>query len=137
MIRGLKVAALSGLIALALYIRLAPSDPARWHRMPAAVTNRDVSDGVLRVVGAGEAGMARLHVIITGTARTRLLAGSVADGMVTYVTRSLVFGFPDYTTLRRTDHQIEIYGRQRFGRSDFGVNAARIDGWLEIFAEGR
>ena len=53
--------------------------------------------------------------------------------MITYVTRSALFRFPDYTTVRHRDAQIEIYGRLRFGRSDLGVNAARIDRWLERF----
>jgi len=55
--------------------------------------------------------------------------------MITYVTRSRVFGFPDYTTVRQAGPQLEIYGRLRFGRSDLGVNAARIDGWLQSFAQ--
>jgi hypothetical protein len=133
---AIGAAAVLGLaIAASLYVRLAPTDPARWHRMPAAVTNRDLSGGAMRVLGAGEGGLARLDTIIRTHPRTRMLAGSVGEGMITYVTRSRVFGFPDYTTVRRSDHQIEIYGRARYGRSDLGVNAARIDGWLDTFAE--
>ena len=51
--------------------------------------------------------------------------------MITYVTRSRVFGFPDYTTVRQAGDTLEIHGRLRFGESDMGVNAARVDGWLE------
>ena len=122
-------------VGLSLYVRLAPSDPARWHRMPAAVTNRDVVGGAMRVIGAGEGGLKRLDDIIRATPRTRVLAGSVGEGMITYVTRSRVFGFPDYTTVRHAGPQLELYGRLRFGGSDLGVNAARLDGWLAAFAQ--
>ncbi len=123
-------------VAGALYIRLAPSDPARWHRMPDSFTPGDAPGQAMRRVEAGEDGLARLHRIVMDTPRTTVLAGSVADGMITYVTRSAVMGFPDYTTVRRTDGQIELYGRLRFGRSDLGVNAARLDRWLERFRQG-
>jgi hypothetical protein len=122
-------------VALAVYVRLAPTDPSRWHEMPGAVTNRDLTGGAMRVVGAGEDGLARMDEIIRATPRTEVLAGSVAEGKVTYVTRSKVFGFPDYTTVRAAGPQLELYGRSRFGKSDFGVNAARLDRWLEAFAQ--
>ena len=127
-----------GLIAFAIsaYVRLAPTDPERWHTMPAAVTNRDTYGGAMRVVGAGQDGLARLDRIIQATPRTYVLAGSVEAGMITYVTRSRVFGFPDYTTVRQAGPQLELFGRLRFGRSDLGVNAARLDGWLQAFAQG-
>lgn len=131
------IVTLAILIALGLYVRLAPSSPERWHGMPDAIQPRDLSGGAMRVVEAGEGGLARLHGIITATARTRVLAGSVEEGMITYVSRSRAFGFPDYTTVRRRGGRIELYGRLRFGKSDFGVNAARIDRWLKVFAQGR
>ncbi|WP_370738197.1 DUF1499 domain-containing protein [Roseovarius albus] len=66
---------------------------------------------------------------------TQRLAGSVDDGMVTYVSRSKLWGFPDYTTARLRGGRLEIYGRSRFGRSDFAVNATRIDNWLRLLIE--
>ena len=122
-------------VGVGVYVRLAPSDPAKWHQMPGAVTNRDLTGGAMRVVGAGEGGLARMDEIIRATPRTKVLAGSVEGGMVTYVTRSKVFGFPDYTTVRAAGPQLELYGRLRFGKSDMGVNAARLDGWIKAFAE--
>ena len=117
------------LIAAALvFVRLAPSDPARWHQMPESVTDRDLEGGAMRRV---EGDLATLDAIIRDTARTRVLAGSVDQGTITYVTRSRVFGFPDYTTVRQSDDMLEIYGRLRFGKSDLGVNAARIERWLD------
>jgi hypothetical protein len=121
------------LIAAGLaFIRLAPSDPARWHQMPESVTDRDLEGGAMRRV---EGDLAALDAIIRDTARTRVLAGSVDQGMITYVTRSRVFGFPDYTTVRQSDDMLEIYGRLRFGKSDLGVNAARIERWLDRLAQ--
>lgn len=133
---GLGLLVLAGLaVALSAYVRLAPSDPGMWHAMPGAITNRDFPGGAMRVVGAGENGLATLDAIIRETPRTQVLAGSVGEGMITYVTRSAVFGFPDYTTVRQTGPQIELYGRLRFGASDLGVNAVRLDRWLAVFAE--
>ena len=60
-----------------------------------------------------------------------MLAGSVEQGMITYVTRSIVVGFPDYTTVLQNGDQLVIYARLRFGRSDFGVNHARIKRWID------
>ena len=135
MIRMVGLVALAGLIGVALYIRVAPSDAGRWHRMPETVIAGDTPGEAFRVIKADEADFRRLHDIILRTARTRVLAGSTDAGMITFVTRSRVFGFPDYTTLRHRDGRIEIWGRLRFGRSDLGVNARRIDGWLQVFAQ--
>jgi uncharacterized protein (DUF1499 family) len=134
---GLAAAGLVVVLALALgvYVRIAPTEPARWHAMPDGITNRDYDGGAMRVVGAGENGLERLHEIILATPRTKVLAGSPGEGMITYVSRSRLFGFPDYTTVRAVGPQIEIHGRLRFGKSDLGVNAARIDGWLQAFAQ--
>lgn len=119
---------LIGIVAGMAYVRLAPSDPARWHGMTETIAPGDLAGGALRVV-AGD--LAALDAIIRATPRTQVLAGDVAQGMITYVTRSRVFGFPDYTTVRQDGARLEIHGRLRFGKSDLGVNAARIDGWLQ------
>jgi hypothetical protein len=115
----------------AAYVRFAPSDPARWNRLPESVQTRDLPGGVLRVVEAGPEGLARLDHIARRWPRTRVLAGSVQAGMITYISRSALWGFPDYTTVRQTGERLEIYARLRFGRGDFGVNRARITAWLD------
>ncbi len=130
--RLVALALLIAVIGILAVIRLAPSEPIRWHQMPGSITNRDFASGAMRRV---EGDLAAMDAIIRETPRTRVLAGSVEQGMVTYVTRSRVFGFPDYTTVRQDGDMLEIYGRLRFGRSDLGVNAARIDGWLGSLAE--
>lgn len=117
-------------VGMAAYIRLAPSDLKRWHVAPQADADRDLLGGVLRVVEAGPDGLARLDAIARAAPRTTVLAGSVGDGMITYITRTKVIGFPDYTTVQQDGDVLRIHGRLRFGRKDFGVNKARVDGWL-------
>jgi uncharacterized protein (DUF1499 family) len=113
------------------YIRLAPSDPAVWHQMPDTVQDRDFANGLIRVVETGPEGLAQLDAIATATPRTERLFGAVEEGLVTYVTRSAVFGFPDYTTARQSGDRLEIHARARFGKSDLGVNQQRVEGWIE------
>jgi hypothetical protein len=140
----LKVLVVLGLLILAGlgWIRVAPSDPAYWNapRLPdmaigdypgpgSAVAVRRLPDGF---------DTARIAAVALATPRTRLLAGSLDEGRATFVTRSALFGFPDYTTITlRTEPQaggetvVQFYARQRFGRRDHGVNAARIARWLD------
>lgn len=120
----------SVLVALLAYVRLAPADPDRWHQPIAADSDMDMAGGAIRVVPATDGILARLDEVAMATPRTRRLAGSVAEGRITWVTRSLVFGFPDHTTAEVTEGQLRVYGRLRFGGGDMGVNRARIARWL-------
>lgn len=128
-------------LGLGFYIRRAPSDPQRWH----IDLTREVPDpgqgGVLLKGPTSpvfdetpEALLTRLDQIIRATPRTERLAGSLEDGHITYVTRSALWGFPDYTTVstESTDQgtALLVLARLRFGRSDLGVNTARVQGWL-------
>ncbi|WP_286196872.1 DUF1499 domain-containing protein [Tropicibacter sp. R15_0] len=117
------------------WIRFAPSDAAYWHVDPKVTTDQDLKDGVRRRLAGDEAVFTKLNDLIMNTPRTTVLAGSAADGHVTYVTRSLWFGFPDYTTVQRDGDVLEIWARLRFGSSDLGVNKARVDGWLNALAQ--
>lgn len=121
---------LAAIVVALGFIRLAPSDPVTWHKPLTFEADRDLKGGVMRVVETGPDGLERLDPIIRATPRTTVLAGSVADGLITYVTRSAVFGFPDYTTVQQDGGRLKIFGRLRFGRSDQGVNRARVERWL-------
>jgi uncharacterized protein (DUF1499 family) len=110
------------------YVRLAPSDPSRWHVAIAGEGDADFAGGALRSIPAGEGGLAAADAYMRGLPRTQVLAGSVAEGLVTYVTRSKVFGFPDYTTIELVGDRVKAYARLRFGQSDMGVNAKRLEG---------
>jgi uncharacterized protein (DUF1499 family) len=113
------------------YIRLAPSDPVTWHKMPDARDDRDFANGVIRRLENVPDGLARLDTIITNTPRTKRLFGSPEQGLATYVTRSAVMGFPDYTTAMQDGDNLIIHARARFGRSDFGVNQGRVQRWID------
>lgn len=113
------------------WIRLAPTNPEDWHVDPMVSANQDLIDGVRRrVPDAGAAQFEDLEHIILKTPRTDVAAGAAQTLHVTYVTRSKWMGFPDYTTVKVVDDHIEIWGRQRFGKADLGVNKARVEGWL-------
>ena len=124
--------------AVLIYVRVAPHDVSRWHRSAAVedLGETRLDGGYVWREKAGpdaQARLARLDEIIRAHPRTKHLAGSVADGQVTYVSRTKWVGFPDYTTIGLygdAPQILEVYGRLRFGRSDFGVNAGRIKGWL-------
>ncbi|WP_282168160.1 DUF1499 domain-containing protein [Ruegeria atlantica] len=119
-------------ILFGAYIRFAPSDPAKWHVAPIGDQDRDLDGGVVRVVETGPDGLLRLDAFARVSDRTSVLAGSVDEGMITYITRTKVIGFPDYTTVQQDGDTLRIYARLRFGRSDFGVNRARVDEWLAL-----
>lgn len=131
--RNVVLAVLLGLFGLVAYIRFAPSDPAVWNVPPDTMAAGDYpGEGRFLAVryGVPAGTLDRLTAIALATPRTTILAGSAQDGMVTFVTRSALWGFPDYTTARLQDDTFAIFGRLRFGRGDMGVNEARIKGWL-------
>ena len=126
-------------VALLAYIRLAPSDPARWHIDIAAAdfappaTWAAYCPGPATVPPPGLT-LAKLAEVAEAAPRTIRLAGSVDDGRITWITRSRLFGFPDYATAAMVDSatgpQVCMVSRQRFGAADGGVNAAKLQGWL-------
>ncbi len=118
-------------IGFAVYVRVAPSDTAKWHKEPQVAHDSDNENSVRRLVMSGRDGLARFHQVAVGTPRTTVLAGSVDEGMVTYVTRSKLLAYPDYTTAFQDGDMLKVYGRSRFGRKDFGVNANRVEAWID------
>lgn len=133
------------ILGFGLYVRLAPSDPARWHvaLAPASTSDCSVEQGrgdaratcVLPIPPA-EA-LARLDSLALSTPRTIRLAGSTEEGRITWITRSALWGFPDYTTAEATPDaagtRLTVHARLRFGSGDLGVNAARLRDWLTKF----
>ncbi|PPB81625.1 uncharacterized protein (DUF1499 family) [Albidovulum inexpectatum] len=138
------------------WIRLAPSDPTRWHvapRLPADLAPQPPGpEAVLPQTGGAHAlirlqgvtpekALAQLDAIARSTPRTVRLAGDPAQGRITWITRSRLFGFPDYTTAeaRAADGGaiVTIHARLRFGYSDMGVNAARLRDWLARLADAQ
>ncbi len=123
-------------VALLAYIRLAPTNAERWHTLPDVAGPGDtVEEGgflaVRRITAPAEEVLVAVEQRALATPRTKLLRGSATEGMITFQTRSLIMGFPDHTTVAVQGDLLVIYGRLRFGRSDMGVNRARIEAWLE------
>ncbi len=125
------------------YIRIAPTDPADWNASPAlyAWDHGGAWDQVIPMTGGASLRLsdtqgapadllARLDTIAMATPRTIRVAGSPADGRITWETRSLIWGFPDYTTAEVRPDGLYIHARLRFGLEDFGVNAARLENWF-------
>lgn len=147
---GLFIAfAIIALLGAMAYVRLAPSDPAKWHvdlekDRPAVMSFTLMPPGtdmVRSLTGGAYADLfstsetaidllKKLDAVASATPRTTRLAGSVEDGRITWITRSALWGFPDYTTAQVTTGGMTLYARLRFGREDFGVNAKRLSDWL-------
>jgi hypothetical protein len=140
-LRGIAIAAALMVAGGAGYIRLAPSDPALWHVAPQIKALDGAAPGTVLAVKGGAAvrlalpdpaaALARLDAIALASPRTTRLAGSPDEGRITWITRTAVWGFPDYTTAQAEPDGLRLYARQRFGRDDFGVNAARLQDWLK------
>jgi uncharacterized protein (DUF1499 family) len=135
----LALGLLAAVVAFALYVRLAPFDPAEWHVAPVAegpigeVVVAGLNRATLRLrpeVGAPTNLLLRLDAIALATPRTARLAGSLEEGRITWVTRSALWGFPDYTTAEARSDGVYIAARSRFGQGDMGMNAARLRDWL-------
>lgn len=122
-------------VALQLYVRLAPTQPETWAIATAQKAPGDYpSEGgfmaVRDVEGDGSAFLRAFDQAMQAEPRTSLF-GTV-DGQQVYVSRSQLWGFPDYTTVNvepvvGSDRaRATIYSRLRFGRSDMGVNKQRM-----------
>ncbi len=77
--------------------------------------------------------------VVAKAPRTTIFAEDPALNQVDYVQRSTVVGFPDVITVRfvalgPNRSTFAILSRSTYGRSDFGINRARIDDWLNQVA---
>ena len=129
------LAALIGLVA----IRLIPVDTEAFHEDPALPEKRRSE---VRLIGReaprysveADAVLEAFQRIATADFNTRLVEGSAEEGMMTFVSRSLVFGFRDFTTVKAVDEaggaKLSIFARPRANVYDWGVNKKRSDRWL-------
>ena len=146
MIKLIVILALLAVAAVMLYVRFTPSDPALWHVDPRAVSKPSTPNHwLIRPVG-GDARPPNYRLdaptlakvvdeVVSAQPRTRLVAGSVASGHMTYLTRTPIMGYPDYVSFRvyatEMGASLAVFSRSRFGRSDLGANRARIEAWME------
>ena len=134
-----------------IWIRLAPEDPAAWNMDPLTV-DPEPADNSWRLAPEGAGGTpdgtapvfsvppeelaVAFDAAVLAQPRVTRIAGDPADGMMTYRQRSLVFGFPDYISVRTLPapggSTLAIWSRSRYGKSDFGVNRERVSAWLEL-----
>jgi uncharacterized protein (DUF1499 family) len=126
-------------LGFAAYVRLVPVDPDRWNVMPNFAAPGDYPETggfeAIRQITTTPLGMLEaVDRVAMATPRTIRIAGTPEAGLVTYQTRSALWGFPDYTTVSveegETGPVLQIHGRLQFGYSDAGVNEARVRAWL-------
>jgi len=123
------------IIALLAYIRLAPSDPAVWNialNPRPAILAAPSPDAVVTLKGGAYMdlpadSLPALKSVAASTPRTKILTET--PDHITWITRSKLIGFPDYTTAQITPAGVSVYARLRFGGDDMGVNAARLTAW--------
>jgi hypothetical protein len=148
MIKLVLVLGVGVALALAAYIRLAPSDPARWHEDPRLVSRPATPNfHLIRMVGGDAMPQVfqmpapelarRIDEIARADGATRL-AGSPEAGHITYISRTRLMGYPDYTSVlvepAGDGAMVLAFARARFGHSDLGVNRARLERWLGALA---
>ena len=77
--------------------------------------------------------------IVRATPRSKALFEDAPNGRATYVTRSALLGFPDYTSVKAVPEAggaaLMIWARQRFGVADMGVNRKRVETWMAALEE--
>lgn len=133
------------------WIQLVDHPPSVWHRDPTTITRSPHPNDYL----AAPAGrldqpidretathpvppdqlIGRFKAIALAAPRTQVVAETPAEHLLTVVQRTPIIGFPDYISARAISADggsaLVIWSRSRFGRSDFGVNADRVDRWLD------
>lgn len=149
MIKLVLLGAIGLAVMVAAYIRLAPSDPAQWHEDPRLVSRPKTPNfHLIRMVG-GDAmpqvfqrtpeALARRLDDVARADGARLLAGSVQSGHMTYVTRTPLMGYPDYTSVlvepAGEGAMVLAFARARFGHSDLGNNRARLERWMAVLSD--
>jgi uncharacterized protein (DUF1499 family) len=136
-----------------IYVRVAPLDAATWHVDPATAPTPETPNS-FRVLAPGATPgpeemvspvyavapaqlMQAFDTMALAQPRTERLAGTPdGQGHVTYVQRTPLVAYPDYISVRAVPagegrSALVILSRSRFGKSDLGVNRARITQWLE------
>ncbi len=78
--------------------------------------------------------------VVAAHPRVALLSEDADGQQVDYIQRSALFRFPDVTTVRfiavsASQSTLAIYSRSLYGRSDLGVNRARVETWVRRLCE--
>lgn len=121
-------------LGFAAYVRLAPSDPARWHVDPLTAPDPD-SPNFARVDRVVALPPAEVAALIADRARAEGAVVLAQGGTgTTWIARTPIMRYPDYVSIRLipedTGTRIVAFSRSRFGFGDRGVNRARLGRWL-------
>jgi uncharacterized protein (DUF1499 family) len=138
-----------------LYVRFAPLDAATWHVDPLTAPT-PATPNSWRIAPPGQspgtAGqpsaiyratpaelMAAFDRIALQQPETTRIAGTPEEGLVTYVQRTKLVKYPDYISVKAVDvgdgrSALAVLSRSRYGKSDMGVNKARMAEWLKGLA---
>lgn len=131
------------------YVWFAPSDPARWHEDPRLVARPTTPNFHLQRLVGGDAMPPMVQINAQDLAArvdrvakadgAKLIGGSVASGHMTYLTRSPMLGFPDYTSVliesAGDGAMVLAFARARFGYSDMGANRNRTERWMKALQQ--
>lgn len=109
------------------YIRLAPINPAAFSlgEFPKVVGDLDVAGSFTAVrllEGRADETIAKISAAMLALPRTV----AANENPLAFVTRSAVFGFPDVTVVSVQNGHLIVRGRLVYGKSDLGVNKARV-----------
>lgn len=129
-------------VAYLVWVRIAPTKPADWLISPAeapspkAAGQRRRGDNAPVFDASPDDVMAALATIAEDKPRTTLVVRSDDGRQATYQVRTKWLGFPDvmiFEAVPRSDGgtRLEYLARSRFAGYDWGVNAARVEEWLE------
>lgn len=115
-------------LAIIAFVRLFPVRLGARHDVPQAEFDTKTDGGftAVRKVTSDDV-LARLTDIALSTPRTVQLS----DNPLRFVTRSRLMGFADITTVELRDDTLCIHAHLTMGRSDLGVNKARVLDWLD------
>lgn len=121
-------------LGFAAYVRLAPSDPGRWHVDPLTAPD-PTSPNFARIDRLVALPSAEAAALIAGRARVEGAVVLAEDGAgTTWIARTALMRYPDYVSIRIIPEgegtRIVAFSRSRFGYGDRGVNRARLARWL-------
>jgi len=128
----------------AIWVRIAPSNPANWHVDPELIEKKLLQKRYLMRDGQHVDSLIfdldaldlaeKVDRVARSQPKVTVLEGSAKSGNVTYVQRTKLMAYPDYISIKISPEiagksRLTIYSRSRFGYFDYGVNKARVKAW--------
>ena len=140
------------LLGAMAYVRFAPVDIDHWHVNPDA-EGRASGPRDYKLSAASDANGPAINTSMSveqsieaasdwflSQPKSKQIAGIAYTGFVTFELRTKLVDYPDYYSVKVAETEegsaISVYGRARFGRSDLGVNKARLNAF-KAFIEGQ